>query len=1310
MDRYRCGVGRTRHRWQVIDMRSMPQTSRAVDRIWLVALLMGLAAVPPATALAAAGVTVDKGDGVAVREGGAYDTYTIRLAEAPTAEVIVTATPADGQIRLGAPVAEPEPAGAAYSVTFGVADWDTPKVVAVHAVDDTVVQGTRSVTVTHIVTSDDASYNDLAVASVSVTVLDNDVSYTLEAGQPTVPEGNSGSSTPIGFAIARGGALDLVSTVDYALNGAATSGVDYTGVTVSGTGISVEGQTITFGVGVVTATIGMNVVGDDVDEADETIVTTLSNPTVPAPGTATIQPPDTATTTIQDDDTRGIVIATGDGVAVTENGASDTYTVALQSQPTADVTVTLTPGDAQILVSPATLPFTTLNWATAQTVTVTAVDDDVAEGVHTSSVQHTASGGDYQGLVGPTVEVTINDNDTAGVLVDASGLAGGLVEGASGTYSMVLTSQPTGTVTITATPSNAQIALDGGAPGQAAQVSFGPDDWQTPKNVSVLAVDDDVAEGPHGSTIDHTASSTDPLYNGISVSSVTLSITDNDTVGLVFVESDGTTVLWEGGASDAYTVALQSQPTADVTVMLTPGDAQILVSPTTLPFTTLNWATAQTVTVTAVDDEVAEGVHTSSVQHTASGGDYEGLVGPTVQVTIEDNDYAGVLVQPSSVTVQEPDDTEIFAVRLTSRPTSSVTIDLQVMDSRCTVAPDAVTLHAGNWQTGVNVTVTAVDDDVADGDQTVSIVTLPARSADPFYDGLNPPDVVVTVLDDDVPGIQVWPLSLNVAEGGDSAAYTMRLASEPTAAVTVAISTDEQVVVSPTQLVFTAANWRLAQSSVVTAVDDDVAEGDHGSIIRHTVSSVDPVYAALTVSDVSVAIVDDDATMVALSASRLDVMEGGGGAEYDVVLTTRPSAEVTIEVRPADDQLDVGAGPGEPITLTFPPEDWNVPQAVFVMATDDEVVEGYHTSIIVHVARGGDYEGVPVGGMLVRIQDNDHAGISATPAHIGIVEGGASEELTVRLTSQPTAPVLLGISVEPDDGHCRTDVTSVTLDATNWANGARVRVTAVDNDLRDGTRVRTLILGPVASVDLFYDGLALGLVGAVEVTIYDDEPPGWVTVPLVMGGWPPIPEAPVLRSIDNADGDDTFRVSWGAAVRAASYVLEEARQASYADAIVVYRGTATNVTLDGRGPGRYYYRVRAVNAYGQSAWSAGRSVDVTHEVEPNDGVTEANGPLVSGVTYYGWANGPSDAKDYYVVELTGNHRIELWLCGMPAGHNADLVLRDERLYVVGYSGKVGSEDEHILSRPLSPGRYYIQVYHRTYGGSDAPYTLRYVVR
>ena len=125
--------------------------------------------------------------------------------------------------------------------------------------------------------------------------------------------------------------------------------------------------------------------------------------------------------TVDDDDEPGLVLSKA-SLGPSE-GASESYTVALATQPSAQVTVTITGhSGTDLTLDETSLTFTTTNWATAQRVTVTAEDDDDAADDE-ETLTHTASGGDYAS-VAEDLEVTVDDDDEPGP---------GAVEGVAGT-------------------------------------------------------------------------------------------------------------------------------------------------------------------------------------------------------------------------------------------------------------------------------------------------------------------------------------------------------------------------------------------------------------------------------------------------------------------------------------------------------------------------------------------------------------------------------------------------------------------------------------------------------------------------------------------------------------------------------------------------------------------------------------------------------------------------------------------------------------------------------------------------------------
>jgi Tol biopolymer transport system component len=206
--------------------------------------------------------------------------------------------------------------------------------------------------------------------------------------------------------------------------------------------------------------------------------------------------------------------------------------------------------------------------------------------------------------------------------------------------------------------------------------------------------------------------------------------------------------------------------------------------------------------------------------------------------------------------------------------------------------------------------------------------------------------------------------STNVAEGGVSDTYTVRLSFRPDAPVTVTMSPDAQVTVSPASVSFTSDNWSVPQAVVVSAVDDSVAEGDHQGVIAHSVTSADAGYNGLATASVTVQITDNDFGGIAIveSGGSTQVAEGGATDTYTVALTTPPGSNVTITPNPGS-QLTVS-----PTSLIFTPGNWFIPQTVTVTAVDDTIREGAHSATITHSSNHPSYSGA---GVFVQIADND---------------------------------------------------------------------------------------------------------------------------------------------------------------------------------------------------------------------------------------------------------------------------------------------------------------------------------------------------
>ena len=102
-----------------------------------------------------------------------------------------------------------------------------------------------------------------------------------------------------------------------------------------------------------------------------------------------------------------------------------------------------------------------------------------------------------------------------------------------------------------------------------------------------------------------------------------------------------------------------------------------------------------------------------------------------------------------------------------------------------------------------------------------------------------------------------------------------------------------------------------------------------------------------------------------------------------------------------------------------------------------------------------------------------------------------------------------------------------------------------------------------------------------------------VYLPLVLRNAGPPAGPPVLHPVDNPGGHYNYTVSWGSVERATTYILEQDDNASFSNPNAVYDGPNTSASVAAGSVGTYFYRVKALNDFGSSAWSNIQSVVVT---------------------------------------------------------------------------------------------------------------------
>jgi len=104
-------------------------------------------------------------------------------------------------------------------------------------------------------------------------------------------------------------------------------------------------------------------------------------------------------------------------------------------------------------------------------------------------------------------------------------------------------------------------------------------------------------------------------------------------------------------------------------------------------------------------------------------------------------------------------------------------------------------------------------------------------------------------------GFTVSSISGNTTEAGGTATFTVKLSIQPTANVTIGVSSSDTTegTVSPSLLTFTSANWNAKQTVPVTGVNDSLDDGNQSyTVVLAAASSSDSGYSGLNPNDVSV--------------------------------------------------------------------------------------------------------------------------------------------------------------------------------------------------------------------------------------------------------------------------------------------------------------------------------------------------------------------------------------------------------------------------------------------------------------------------
>jgi subtilisin family serine protease/subtilisin-like proprotein convertase family protein len=370
-------------------------------------------------------IRVMPSSGVTTSEAGGVVYASVLLTASPTSDVVIpisTSDPSEGTVNV-------------LSLIFTPSNWDQPQPITITGVNDTFADGDKSYAIVFgAASSADSRYDGRNPADISVVNLDNDISsgtFTKTENKKIPDRGTYTSSltvAPTGRILDLNVRVNIAHTWDEDLDVTliAPDGtrielftdVGGSGVNFTNTVLDDEATTpITSGTAPFTGTYlpegnlslleGKSLAGTWKLEAkdDEFIVSgTLIDWSITVRYTSAADGP------------QAIVTPTS-GLVTTEAGGSTSFTVRLDNPPTADVIIPVSSSDVtEGTVSTSSLTFTTVNWASPQTVTVTGVDDSIVDGnvVYTLILgAATSADPDFHGVNPADVSATNSDNEVA---------------------------------------------------------------------------------------------------------------------------------------------------------------------------------------------------------------------------------------------------------------------------------------------------------------------------------------------------------------------------------------------------------------------------------------------------------------------------------------------------------------------------------------------------------------------------------------------------------------------------------------------------------------------------------------------------------------------------------------------------------------------------------------------------------------------------------------------------------------------------------------------------------------------------------
>ena len=776
---------------------------------------------------------------------------------------------------------------------------------------------------------------------------------------------------------------------------------------------------------------------------------------------------------VQDDDHAEVLMFPASG-ETSEDGGTTEFSVVLASKPSADVVINFEVSDDTEgeLIKGRSLKFSSDNWNKIQLVVVGGIDDQVEDGTESYRLGVSVSSNDamYDKYYVAGRRLLNLDDDLATVSITHDSISSRLVvtedANAGVTFSFVLTSQPTANVNIVS-----ECTDETEARFDLSRVIFTPQNWNVVQNFHLKPEDDNIVDGDQYFTLIWKATSRDPLYTGWS-DAERAACRDNDVPGLLFNLTNANNKVTEGEPGMVISIILSAEPAQEVI-------ATIQVSPegrvqsgskgqdsAKLTFTTSNWNQAQTLTIYAFDDEIADGNQPIDILGKIESSDriFDGVTAHATATAL-DNDEAGVSVDISSwydddmlaegrvVTSENGLWVTKFVVSLMSQPSSDVIVTFETRAAggdqsriEATFDQSKVIFEQENWDKPKTIVLSGKDDQFVDPGGISKWVIQVTSNDTNFVDPMQKEGKTEVMsgiahnLDDDVAGADWTPKEGKTHETDPNRKVVLKvkLTARPMATVIVHgnVSNAESGVGNNmpaaktygSPLIFTVDNWNIEQKITVVGIHDSYPHGDKlYDVIFTTEECEDSAFDRLDLGQVRLINVDaDNAEMIVkplndavthLTESR----EGTSMKSFSIMLASQPRGNVSVGYHGAEsnDQVE-WSGFNSDGKIVFGPDSWQIWQTVSLKATDDAVEDGdtKYTFNLFTESTDDLFDGLVYNSSMWVI-DNDRDGIVVSPpSGLTIIHNSQNvtdntnpSTIEVSLSAQPKSTVYIDLAL-----------------------------------------------------------------------------------------------------------------------------------------------------------------------------------------------------------------------------------------------------------------------------------------------------------